>query len=216
MVVVIGVMLVVCLVPPSVYVAYHRWIDDAVADVDSSMEDRIKRVADLEESKKIFRYVMALVVIALVIVVYVLLITSFRVIKGRAIPEAQLTSVNCKTTREAKKLLRERKKNLNLLKIFVTMCTLYGVTFLPYNIIVTLIDTAADEGVSDVYFTLEVVFLFIYFLSAVVNPLVTLFGKPDFAKTILGICCSKRRTLQKGEASSVNSFSHDTMASSQL
>ena len=123
--------------------------------------------------------------IALVIIktIYSLLFISYRTITKSINQRIHHIEENTSTTNEqsAQIIIQEQKKNLRIFTILITMCTIYTITFLPnitYNIYFRFTET---RGFID--FILNYLFNLLYYLSALVNLLITLFYKEEYRHT---------------------------------
>ena len=88
-------------------------------------------------------------------------------------------------------IIQDKKKNRRISRILGVMCSIYTVTFLPYITINIYHGFTADfTRICDILYDL---FVLVYYSSALVNPLITIFYKEDFKYTLYK--CFKRNAL---------------------
>lgn len=167
----------------------------------------VTRHALAKDKKGVFDYVTSGIVIFFVLVIFCLLAASYVVARKKPMSSSTSTStaslVSTITTtsfnaeapsstdpnHNYNPSIQERKRNRNLLKIILTMSFFYGVTYIPFKVVEMYIDITEEEtvGMLAAERSLEI----LYYLSASINPLITLFGQPDFRKAWLKVFCAR-------------------------
>ena len=137
-----------------------------------------------------YEITIGLISVMIVIVVYALLLKAYITIK-RSI-DTRIHSQGTRTDQRARKMIiQEKKRNRRIFSILVVMCTIYTVTFLPFITINIYHGFTADfTAICDILYNLSVL---LYFSSALINPLITIFFKEDYKYTLYK--CFKRNAL---------------------
>ena len=122
------------------------------------------------------------VIFVLIVIIYFLLIMSYSTIKK---------SINTKIKQQEERtsILHEQnaniilldRKHLRIFRILLAMCTIYMVTFVPSAVFKIYYGFAMEDTTNS--HILNASFLVLYYLSSIINPLITLFFKEDYRKT---------------------------------
>ena len=136
--------------------------------------------ASLSDKSSMTQYQVTIGIIGIICIIinYTLLVVSYITIKKSIAARIRQLEDNANTSHEL--VLRENKKNLRIFIILLTMCTIYTVTFLPmivYYSIRYLLKAKHNIPVTIIVFNC-------YYLSSLLNPLITIFYKEDFKHTL--------------------------------
>ena len=134
-----------------------------------------------------YEFTIGFISIIIIMVVYALLLKAFLTIK-RSI-DTRIHSQGTRTDEGARKMIiQDKKKNRRISSILIVMCTIYTVTFLPIITLNIYLGFTAEFAV--IYYLLYVLFILLYYSSALINPLITIFFKEDYKNTLYK--CFKR------------------------
>ena len=128
-----------------------------------------------------YELTMGFISLIVIIIVYALLLKAYITIRKSI--DTRIHSQGTRTDQRARKMIiQDKKKNRRISSILGVMCTIYTVTFLPYITINIYQGFTADSTViCDILYDL---FVLVYYSSALVNPLITIFYKEDFKYTL--------------------------------
>ena len=152
-----------------------------------------------------FGIIMPSIGLAIIITVYTLILISFYTIK-KSIDARIHRQEESTSTSNRQIIVKERKKNIRIVIILFTMCTIYSITYLPlivYNIY--LFTTERNMGFNGHIFRNAINLL--YYISALLNPLITTFFKEDYKHTLLK--CFKRNAPAPAPAPAHNQRSEE-------
>ena len=126
----------------------------------------------------------------IIITVYVLLVVCYLAIRKSSNTRIKQEEERRSTPdgHNAQIILREKKKNIRIFMIILIMCTIYTVTLLPKIIFNIYYGFRLDGSFIDSI--LRISFNLLYYLTAFINPLITLFFKDDYKNTLFR--CFKR------------------------
>ena len=137
-----------------------------------------------------YNLTMGSISLIIIIVVYTLLLKAYMTIKKSIDTRIRLQEART-DQRTRQMIIQEKKKNRRIFIILIVMCAVYTVTFLPtitYDIYIAFI-----TDFKFIYYILDVSFVLVYFSSALINPLITIFFKEDYKYTLYK--CFKRNAL---------------------
>lgn len=160
------------------------------------------------ESK--YYLIMGALGILCLLAVYVLMIISYRAIKkslNKRICRHEFNKMSSKIDRQ-EQVQREKKKQLRILIIIVSMVVIYTITFAPGMLNVFFKDTSKY-----LHYNLTFSFRLLYFSNAFINPLLTLFYKDDYQKVMC--LCFNKMSPKLRQSTTVDSHQSESKSDNQ-
>ena len=123
------------------------------------------------------------IIYVLIVIIYFLLVISYVTIKKSIYTKIKQREERTSTLNEQNKttFYKKTERNLRIFRILLSMCTIYMVTFLPLSVFNFYYGLVTGDTLNR--YILDNSFGLLYYLSSIINPLITLFFKDDYRKT---------------------------------
>ena len=145
--------------------------------------------------KWIYHITTGLIQLSIVLTVYLLLLIAYIAIRQSINKRINLRQEIAMPSKNSEKYIQsERKKQLRILSILLSICTVYAITFLPYTLFLLLEKPITRRAVVNVatkpyirYKYIQYSLILLYNSSAILNPLITLFCKKDYNESLANL-----------------------------
>ena len=119
---------------------------------------------------------------ALIVIIYILLIISYATIRKSINTKIKQQEERTSTPNEENvNIILLERKHLRIFRILLAMCTIYMVTFAPSAVFYICFAFVTEDTLN--LHIIDYSFLLLYYLSSIINPLITLCFKEDYRKT---------------------------------